>query len=146
MEYTKGKVLSAQISLCNAKSDLKESERQLEIARKEVKNAEDAVINERMKQISAKLFLKKVKKRVLLVTRAAVDDSDDEPSHKKTKQDMESKSQCKLCFFPFDDEHPEAVIIPCAHKFCFKCISQLPQKTCPSCRSPFSENNVYRVY
>ena len=75
MEYTKAKVLSAHISLCNAKSDLKESERQLEIARKEVKNAEDALINERMKQISVKLFLKKVKRRVLLVTKAAVDDS-----------------------------------------------------------------------
>ncbi|CAG5091109.1 Oidioi.mRNA.OKI2018_I69.PAR.g12859.t1.cds [Oikopleura dioica] len=74
-------------------------------------------------------------------------DDDDEPEAKKKKQNEDNeKPSCKVCFFPFDNDHPEAVIIPCGHKACFNCISKLPEKDCPSCRAKFSDENVYKVY
>ena len=61
-------------------------------------------------------------------------------------EELLDKVSCKVCMEKFDDEHPEATIIPCAHKFCFKCLSSLPQKNCPNCRARFTMKNVYKLH
>ncbi|CAG5095462.1 Oidioi.mRNA.OKI2018_I69.XSR.g14198.t1.cds [Oikopleura dioica] len=63
----------------------------------------------------------------------------------KEKEDDE-KASCKICFGKFGEMHPEAAIYPCGHKACFGCLSSLPQKQCPTCRAPFTQRKILKLY
>ncbi|CAG5108323.1 Oidioi.mRNA.OKI2018_I69.chr1.g3741.t1.cds [Oikopleura dioica] len=136
----------------NIKHELCVAEQQAGFAKKKCDAAE-------RKEKTSREWHNKVKKRLFVAAKAVQDssssssdssDSDDDVifvTKKKAKQDeVIEKLQCKVCFNPFDDNRPEAIIIPCAHKFCFNCISALPEKKCPNCRTDFTDNNVYKTH
>ena len=73
--------------------------------------------------------------------------SDDEPPEKKAKNDdANEKSPCKVCFFHFDDERPEAALTSCGHKACVPCLDALQPKTCPICRAEFTEEQILKLF
>ncbi|CAG5091117.1 Oidioi.mRNA.OKI2018_I69.PAR.g12863.t1.cds [Oikopleura dioica] len=128
----------ATSSLSDAKKNLKKAKEAVAIAKKELES-------EKLKGKTLRKLREKSAKRVLFVTQVALETVESEPKSKKPKTENE-KPHCKVCFFPFDNDHPEAVIIPCGHKACFNCISNLPQKKCPSCHVKFTKNRVFKVF
>jgi len=75
-----------------------------------------------------------------------VEDAEVEEEADEEREELLEKMTCKVCMEKFDDEHPEATIIPCGHKSCFQCLSSLPNKVCPTCRADFAIENVYKLY
>ena len=51
----------------------------------------------------------------------------------------ESSLQCDICFNDFDhDLNKPLVLQPCCHTICSDCVKRLLNRTCPTCRSLFT--------
>ena len=61
-------------------------------------------------------------------------------------EDEDEKESCRICFEKFGEMHPEAAIYPCGHMACYYCLSTLPQKQCPTCRAPFTQRKILKLY
>ncbi|CAG5088373.1 Oidioi.mRNA.OKI2018_I69.PAR.g11820.t1.cds [Oikopleura dioica] len=114
---------------------------------------------EKCKEELAKIrkWRKKVQKRSLVLSKAAMkeDNSDaessgesDEPETKKSKGGEENNEDdnCKICCEVFSEAHPLAALTACGHIACFNCLSNLPQKTCPTCRKKFTKRNILKLF
>ncbi|CAG5099708.1 Oidioi.mRNA.OKI2018_I69.XSR.g16646.t1.cds [Oikopleura dioica] len=134
-----------------AEEKVKDAKKEVANAKKVLKFAEDKE-NEACKELEKKkIWRKKVQKRSVLLTKHAMkeENSDLESSDELVEVDGEKenkKLKCKVCFELFDDEHREAVLTTCGHKACFKCLSSLPQKTCPTCRADFTEDKILKIF
>jgi hypothetical protein len=54
---------------------------------------------------------------------------------------------CKVCFERFDQgQRQKAAIFPCGHLFCVRCLTSLHPKSCPTCRAPFTANEILKLY
>ncbi|CBY18623.1 unnamed protein product [Oikopleura dioica] len=146
---------SAETAVENADAKVVEAKKVLENCEKTACEAAH-VLDEKKK------WRKTVQKRALFLANEAMkednsdlEDSDYEPEDGESEAAEEAdeeheflleKMSCKVCMEKFDDEHPEATIIPCGHKSCFHCLSSLPNKACPTCRAEFTMENVYKLY
>ena len=164
---------NAEISVWAKEYFLDEAEKKVQIAKEELKAAKELEKIEKEKLASeekaldeSKIWRKKVKRRLFIAGRTVMEEDDMDPSKikapiefthyifpqdksaakKARKDEVNEKLQCKVCFHRYSDERPEAIIIPCAHKFCFNCISTLPEKKCPNCRAKFTNKNVYKTH
>ncbi|CAG5108317.1 Oidioi.mRNA.OKI2018_I69.chr1.g3738.t1.cds [Oikopleura dioica] len=141
------KFYEAQDAFYSAVGKVRAAEEALKKAKENVKTAEKKVQLARNNQKFLRQLEDKSEKRVLIITKAAFRDHD-EPLAKKVKlnESGNENNECRVCLRPYNDDRPEAIIIPCAHKFCFYCISSLLQKKCPNCRAEFTDNNVYKTH
>lgn len=139
-----------------------EAKRKLEKAKKAFKEAEAERKAADVCLFGLNKVHKKVQKRLLSVTKDTVagreflleavsisllDSLDEEPPAKQSKNDEENeKLHCKVCFYPFDDEHHEAVLTTCGHKACFNCLTTLRKNECPSCRKKFTKGKILKIF
>ncbi|CAG5111562.1 Oidioi.mRNA.OKI2018_I69.chr2.g5858.t1.cds [Oikopleura dioica] len=141
----------SQFAMYDAKEKVRMLEWQLDDAKSELTIAEDKCAAAEKKLETKKEWRRKIQKRLFIAARtvAKIDNRafENEIAPKKARQkEVNEKHQCRICLHPYDDERPEAIIIPCAHKFCFNCISALSDKKCPNCRADFADNNVYKTH
>jgi len=145
----------------DARTDEDSAETVLENAVKNVaeaklvlKKAEETEANAVKSLDEKKEWRKTVQKRALFLAKEAMkeDNSDLETdeemknSKKKKIDEEEDKLTCKICLEKFDDEHIEAAIIPCGHKFCYRCLDSIAPYNCPTCRAKFTMRKVYKLY
>ena len=56
-------------------------------------------------------------------------------------------NNCKVCLGRYGgDDCKRAAVTPCGHQSCFKCLSSLPEKICPSCRAEFTVDKILKLY
>ncbi|CAG5105256.1 Oidioi.mRNA.OKI2018_I69.chr1.g1966.t2.cds [Oikopleura dioica] len=129
-----------------AKRELRSARESLKKAQENVLTAEDKCKSTALNVCKLRSLHEKSEKRVLLVTKVAFQ-RHEWPAAKKARHDeVNEKHQCRICLHPYDDDRQEAIIIPCAHKFCFYCIAALHEKKCPNCRAYFTVKDVYKTH
>ncbi|CAG5106003.1 Oidioi.mRNA.OKI2018_I69.chr1.g2637.t1.cds [Oikopleura dioica] len=142
------KIMDARRDLINARNKVETKEEELKKAKENVPLAEKRLRFANTNEVYLRKLHEKSEKRVLIITNAAFlrDDAPGPVAKKAKQEDVNEQNQCKVCFHPYNEERPEAIIIPCAHKFCFNCITSLREKNCPNCRAKFTDNNVYKTH
>ncbi|CAG5099658.1 Oidioi.mRNA.OKI2018_I69.XSR.g16621.t1.cds [Oikopleura dioica] len=140
------KIDEAEGELYSAKNAVRAAKEALKKAEERVLAAEVNLGYARIKHRDLTKLEKKSEKRVLVITKAAFEEHDEPPAKKPRKEEVNEKLECRLCLESYTEDRPSAIIIPCAHMFCYNCISSLPQKNCPNCRAEFTDNNVYKTH
>ncbi|CBY16286.1 unnamed protein product [Oikopleura dioica] len=145
----------AEIIVEKAEKEIENCKKALEAAEKKGKEAHDE-LNEKKK------WRKTVQKRTLFLANEAMKEdnsdleTDDAEENKESRAENEDKTDgredddksCKVCFEDYDKkECLRATVIPRGHQSCFKCLSSLPEKICPTCRAEFTKDwNFTRPY
>ncbi|CBY10601.1 unnamed protein product [Oikopleura dioica] len=52
---------------------------------------------------------------------------------------------CKICFEKYNDDDRVQCVLLCRHSLCAKCLNTLPDKTCPVCRNPFTDDQIIKL-
>jgi len=140
---------TAQMEVETAEMEVETARKTLETAEKKAKDANDK-LNEKIK------WRKTVQKRALFLAKIAMteDNSDNESDEKPGDENADEPDEredednsCKVCFEKYDKiECLRATVVPCGHQSCYKCLSSLPAKNCPTCRAEFTDKNLMKLY
>ena len=63
-----------------------------------------------------------------------------------TAEEKPDKNCCNICLEKYSSPDRQESALPCGHRFCFFCLSALKQKTCPTCRKPFTVEQIYKLF
>ncbi|CAG5094852.1 Oidioi.mRNA.OKI2018_I69.XSR.g13917.t1.cds [Oikopleura dioica] len=146
---------SAEKESMAAEEELEDAENEVEKIRKSLIKAKATVKFAKRKANAAEKNLKErrnwsetVRKRALVVANDALgyDVSSHDACEIKKEEEETEMHECRLCYNPYGDERPEAVVIPCGYKACFNCLSTLPRKVCPHCRAEFTDDKLLKLH
>ena len=59
-------------------------------------------------------------------------------------KDEIDRSSCTICFKIYASDCQESAI-SCGHRFCLSCLMELEEKTCPTCQSAFTVEQIYKL-
>ncbi|CBY17762.1 unnamed protein product [Oikopleura dioica] len=96
--------------------------------------------------VRKKKWRKTVQNRALfLATDAMKEDNSDSENESEPENDENS---CKICFEKYESEgdRQKAAIVACGHQFCCGCLSSLPRKSCPTCRTAFNKKRILKLF
>lgn len=103
----------------NAKKMFENAKEKLEINKDKLKDAEDKI---------ALYFIR---------TAAAITEG------KPIEEDP--RLLCKICCEKYNDADRVQCVLLCRHSSCEKCLTALPNKTCPVCREPFTTDQIIKL-
>jgi len=140
----------------DAEIDFETAEKKVETIRKTLESAEKKAKDARDALNDKKKWRKTVQKRAFFFAKEAMTEdnsdieNDEEPRDEKADEPDERENDdnsCKVCFGKYDkNECLRAAVIPCGHQSCFKCLSSLSEKNCPSCRAEFTDEKLMKLY
>jgi hypothetical protein len=53
---------------------------------------------------------------------------------------------CKICCEKYNETDRVRCVLPCRHSSCEKCLTAFPNKTCSVCRTPFTDNQIMKLF
>jgi len=56
------------------------------------------------------------------------------------------RDKCNVCFEKYNSVDRHFCVLQCGHPTCQKCLNEMPEKHCPICREPFTENNIIKLF
>jgi len=65
---------------------------------------------------------------------------------KKEEDEKNASEKCNVCFEKYNTIDRHFCVLQCGHPTCHKCLSEMPEKHCPICREPFTENNIIKLF
>ncbi|CAG5105019.1 Oidioi.mRNA.OKI2018_I69.chr1.g1762.t1.cds [Oikopleura dioica] len=134
------------------KNKRERAHKKVEDLKKQLEMAENDAVDADQELECVKVFRRKVQKRSLFLTKETMKDDNpdldttDEVKLVPEEKEVNEKLRCKVCFETYDEEHPQAAVIPCGHKACLNCLSSLPQKNCPTCRAEFTDDKIFKLF
>ncbi|CBY18641.1 unnamed protein product [Oikopleura dioica] len=64
------------------------------------------------------------------------------------KEELEhnGRDKCNVCFEKYNTIDRHFCVLNCGHPTCQKCLSEMPEKHCPICREPFTEDSIIKLF
>ncbi|CBY37725.1 unnamed protein product [Oikopleura dioica] len=56
------------------------------------------------------------------------------------------RNSCAICLEKYDDKKRIECTLLCGHRSCFECLTQLPNKNCPTCRKAFTNEQIIKLF
>jgi len=56
------------------------------------------------------------------------------------------RNSCTICLEEYDDKKRIECTLLCGHRSCFECLTQLPNKNCPTCRKAFTNEQIIKLF
>ncbi|CBY32787.1 unnamed protein product [Oikopleura dioica] len=92
-------------------------------------------------------FIKKKEKREQVQSDLSSSFSDSAKNLVANKEEKENQcDKCNVCFEKYNKKDRHCCSLKCGHLTCRKCLGELPEKLCPICREPFTEENIIKIY
>jgi hypothetical protein len=134
IEISRNKVEAVKKQLMLAQDEVKRNEACLEKAKNEITKCEEKIA-------AGEETSRKRKARMMVFCAAMVD------AEKVPKIDTDAdKNTCNVCLENYSSPDRQECALPCGHRFCYKCLLELPQKTCPTCRQDFTVDQIYKLF
>ena len=57
----------------------------------------------------------------------------------------DSRLFCQICREKYNDDDRVQCVLHCRHSACENCLNTLPAKNCPSCRNPFTDDQIIKL-
>ena len=106
-----------------------------------LENAQKAFEESKTKIVKAEEISKKRKARMMILFEEML-----KAERKSDAEEQPDKNSCNVCLENYSLPDRQECALPCGHRFCYKCLCELQQKTCPTCRKNFSVAAIYKLF
>ncbi|CBY19823.1 unnamed protein product [Oikopleura dioica] len=59
---------------------------------------------------------------------------------------VEQRTRCDICLEEYNREERKESTLYCGHRFCFKCLNELPNKLCPNCSKEYTAEQIIQLF